>query len=188
MISTPYGDLPGCPRCGVIYLSTGAHLCEHGVEVVPEVELTLTISIPIERPMTETITAITPYEGHEGYHKEAGFQVRTNEQLITLAIEDESSCCEQWGYFLSEDDIAKFVGSDLLGVSITDMNLTSHSFIPGDGVDDKNAIHLDEGDTLFVNIETTEGKLQFAAYNAHNGYYGHKARVSSLQLEHQVVL
>jgi len=27
--------------------------------------------------------------------------------------------------------------------------------------------------TMFINIDTSEGLLQFAAYNSHNGYYGH---------------
>lgn len=26
---------------------------------------------------------------------------------------------------------------------------------------------------MFINVETTRGLLQFAAYNEHNGYYGH---------------
>ena len=28
---------------------------------------------------------------------------------------------------------------------------------------------------MFVNINTSNGLLQFAAYNNHNGYYGHNA-------------
>ena len=32
---------------------------------------------------------------------------------------------------------------------------------------------LDAGSAMFINVETTRGLLQFAAYNEHNGYYGH---------------
>lgn len=39
-VSTPYGELPGCPDW-VIYLGPGPHLCEHGVGTVEDVELTL---------------------------------------------------------------------------------------------------------------------------------------------------
>jgi tRNA(Ile2) C34 agmatinyltransferase TiaS len=45
-----------------------------------------------------------------------------------------------------------------------------------------------EGGVMFVNIETNEGTLQFVAYNEHNGYYGHIAKVQSMQLSHEVVL
>lgn len=31
-------------------------------------------------------------------------------------------------------------------------------------------------------------EMQFVAYNAHNGYYGHQARVVSKQLKHEVCL
>jgi hypothetical protein len=61
--------------------------------------------------MTEIIEEIRSYEEGEDWCKEAGFQVVTNEQVITLAIDDFASCCEEWGYFLTEDDTDKFVGS-----------------------------------------------------------------------------
>lgn len=142
--------------------------------------------------MSERITAINEYRGERpgGYGVEAGFQVVTTEQVITLAIDDESSCCEEWGYFLSEDDFAKFIGAELRGVSITDTNLTSREFLRGYSghAKTKAPIYLDEGDTLFVNLATDRGTLQFAAYNSHNGYYGHEARVSSAQLKHEVHL
>lgn len=143
--------------------------------------------------MPETITEIREYDGTPENHwgRMAGFQVVTNEQTITLAIDDESSCCESWGYFLTEDDTEKFIGAELRGVSITDTNRSGRRFITGWGDekgDDRPTEHLDEGDVMFVDIETDRGVLQFVAYNAHNGYYGHTARVSSKQLEHEVTL
>ena len=41
---------------------------------------------------------------------------------------------------------------------------------------------LDAGDCMFVNVNTTEGLIQFTAYNCHNGYYGHDAVLISKQL------
>lgn len=140
--------------------------------------------------MSETIRAIVEYRGGKNYCSEAGFQVVTNEQTITLAIDDEASCCESWGYFLTEDDTEKFIGAELRGVSITDTNRSHRTFIAWGqpGGDAENNEDLDSGDVMFVDIETDRGVLQFVAYNAHNGYYGHEARVSSTQLTHEVVL
>jgi hypothetical protein len=143
--------------------------------------------------MSETITAVLPYEGGGRYCREAGFQIVTTEQTITLAIDDESSCCESWGYFLTEDDTEKFIGAELRGVSITDTNRSHRTFIAYGtegypGYDAEGNTDLDSGDVMFVDIETDRGVLQFVAYNAHNGYYGHEARVSSKQLEHSETL
>lgn len=142
--------------------------------------------------MAEQITAIEPYEGApdgRSWGREAGFRVITTEQTITLAIDDESSCCESWGYFLTEDDTAKFIGAELRGVTLTDTNRSSKKFTTdwNDPYDDDH-VHLDDGEVMFVDIETDRGVLQFVAYNAHNGYYGHEARVSSKQLDHSMTL
>jgi hypothetical protein len=141
-------------------------------------------------PYREAIRAILPYSGGQGYSREAGFQIATNEQTITLAIDDEPSCCESWGYFLTEDDTEKFIGAELRGVAITDTNRSGRRFISyGDEKgDDRPIEHLDSGDVMFVDIETDRGVLQFVAYNSHNGYYGHTARVKSKQLEHEKTL
>jgi hypothetical protein len=139
--------------------------------------------------VSEHITEIRPYEGKAEYVREAGFQIVTTEQTITLAIDDESSCCESWGYFLTEDDTAKFIGAALLSVEITDTNRSGRIFETGwDYKEGENIEPLDDGDVMFVDIRTDRGVLQFVAYNAHNGYYGHRARVSSKQLVHSEVL
>lgn len=144
---------------------------------------------------TEQIVSISEYEGQRQRPDdldrvpvhEAGFQITTTEQVITLAIDDEASCCESWGYFLTEDDTDKFVGATLLGVKLTDTNRSTRTFGRDDvpGVDERLG---DGGDVMFVDIETDRGPLQFVAYNAHNGYYGHEARVASKQLKHEVYL
>lgn len=139
----------------------------------------------------ETVVAVNPYEstGDGGWNREAGFQIQTTAQIITLAIDDQPSCCESWGYFLTEDNTEKFIGARLLGVRITDTNRSGRRFTADWSVNDGDDVeHLDAGDVMFVDIETDRGVLQFVAYNAHNGYYGHEARVSSMQLRHRKVL
>jgi hypothetical protein len=137
----------------------------------------------------ERITEVRPYEGGERWSREAGFQIVTTAQTITLAIDDEASCCESWGYFLTEDDTDKFVGAALLGVEITDTNRSNRTFPTGWDYDDgENVEPLDEGDVMFVDLKTDRGVLQFVAYNAHNGYYGHTARVSSTQVTEERTL
>lgn len=141
--------------------------------------------------MHEKIKEIRPYAAEKAhYGREAGFEIVTDKQAIVLAIDDESCCCESWGYFLTEDDTAKFIGAELRGVAITDTNRSNKIFSTNWDEFDNGAdvIYTDAGDTMFVDIKTDRGTLQFVAYNAHNGYYGHQARVSSTQLSTSKVL
>lgn len=102
-----------------------------------------------------------------------GFVVKTDQQEITLEISNFQDCCESWGYFMSEDDTSRFIGARLLDVKVTDTALNKES-VP----------EVYEGGVMFVDIETSVGVLQFTAYNNHNGYYGHMARVESKQLSY----
>ena len=73
---------------------------------------------------------------------------------------------------MSEDDFADFIGAQLIDIKIVDtaLNVTELKM-----EDELKGGGLDAGDTMFVNINTSEGLLQFVAYNSHNGYYGHTA-------------
>lgn len=126
--------------------------------------------------MAEVIQNIEPWKGKVRYSEMAGFKVTTAQRDIILAIDDESSCCESWGYFLTEDRPAKYVGAALLDVCLTDTNRSTKSFSSDWNTEGEC---LDEGDVMFVDIVTDMGTLQFVAYNAHNGYYGHTAIVFS---------
>lgn len=106
-----------------------------------------------------------------------GYEIVTDKQNVTLLIDNDQSCCEDWGWFWSNDNPQDFIGAELLGISITDTALRS-----------EKVVDVHEGDTMFVNIETSNGLLQFVAYNAHNGYYGHIAKVSSTQLNYSTCL
>jgi len=133
----------------------------------------------------ETILTITETENmdNEEYSGKMGFVVKTSEQTIKIYIENGQSCCEDFGYFVSEDNLEEFIGADLIHMTMTDtcLNTTVMEEHVGE-------YGLDGGGIMFVNLETSEGTLQFAAYNSHNGYYGHAAGVVSKTLNHNECL
>ena len=129
----------------------------------------------------EKIVEIKDYEAKEGYGNVAGFEVLTTDQSIKLYIDNESSCCEKWGYFWCNDNPQDFIGAELRSVSLTDTALNEAQMKANDlNPNDK----WFEGGVMFVNLETDKGTLQFVAYNEHNGYYGHEAKVQCTQLTH----
>lgn len=109
-----------------------------------------------------------------------GYQIVTNEQTIQFGIDNEQSCCESWGSLMTNDTASEFIGANLISVSITDQALNNKKI--------EEIEHLDCGGVMFVNLETDKGLLQFVAYNAHNGYYGHEAVIISRQFNHSEVL
>lgn len=128
----------------------------------------------------EELHTDSSYKEGEYESSASGFRVVTDKQSIDLLIGNQQSCCENWGYFFCNEDAQEFVGADLLDVTITDEALNTK-------VLEDNGLDLGkyyEGRVMFVNLETSKGTLQFVAYNLHNGYYGHQARVKSTQLTH----
>jgi len=107
-----------------------------------------------------------------------GFVITTDEQVIKLGIDNRQCCHENWGYFMSEDNLDEFIGANLITVKITDTALKTWEEITD----------MYEGDAMFVNLETTNGLLQFVTYNKHNGHYGHKACVISKQIKEECYL
>lgn len=121
-----------------------------------------------------TIQETTFQHKSDYYGSYEGFVITTDKQIVKLGISSGQSCCEHFGYFMSEDNPKHFEGSELLSINITDTQLKTHSdFDPEDTY---------EGGVMFVNLHTSNGLLQFVAYNQHNGYYGHEAVVISEQL------
>lgn len=133
----------------------------------------------------EKIIEIKDYEAKEGYINVAGFEVVTDKQSIKLYIDNEGSCCEEWGYFWCNDNPQEFIGAGLRTVSLTDTALNEVQM-------KANNLNPNEkwfqGSVMFVNLETDKGTLQFVAYNEHNGYYGHEAKVQCTQLTHMEIL
>ncbi|WKV20403.1 hypothetical protein 16Q_010c [Pseudomonas phage 16Q] len=89
-----------------------------------------------------------------------------DDKQLKLGISNGQSCCEHWGYIISEDSYHEFIGAEYHGVEVVNEKLET---VELEGVY--------EGSCMFVNINTSEGVLQFVAYNEHNGYYGHEAVV-----------
>lgn len=147
----------------------------------------------------ETILSIEEFEDHGRIYDDdahdftgmSGFVIRTTEQEIKLGIQNEQDCCESFGYFFCNDNVQEFVGAQLRTVKLTDTALNTkmmwEHLDPWYVTDDINK-YLDDGEIMFVTLETDRGDLQFVAYNSHNGYYGHEARVTSKQLNHDQVL
>jgi len=133
----------------------------------------------------EKIIEINDFEEKEGHGSVAGFEVVTNKQSIKLFIDNNSQCCERWGHFRCNDNPREFIGAKLRGVSLTDTALNEAQM----KANDPNPFDKwFEGGVMFVNLETNKGTLQFVAYNDHNGYYGHEAKVQCTQLTHRECL
>jgi hypothetical protein len=115
------------------------------------------------------------------YSQYDGYAVITDKQVIKIGISNGQSCCENWGYFMSEDNLKEFIGADLIEVSIVDTALNTEKL--------KEEVYGDEyANCMFVNFNTSKGLLQFVAYNEHNGYYGHDAVIISDALNHSETL
>ena len=133
--------------------------------------------------MNEKILSIEEVENIEptkadSYESCDGYKVVTDKQEIFVLISNGQSCCENWGYLSSNDDIKEFIGAQLNSLTLTDTALKT--------VDPE--LYLDEGQIQFVNFDTSKGLLQLAVYNAHNGYYGHDIFIRSKQLEYNSTL
>lgn len=114
------------------------------------------------------------------WSKYDGYQIITNEQIIQFGIDNGRSCCESWGHMITNDSTDEFIGATVKDISITDTALNNKKI--------EELESLDSGGVMFVNIETDKGLLQFVAYNAHNGYYGHDAVIISKQLTYSETL
>ena len=95
-----------------------------------------------------------------------GYTVTTDLHTIRVLIDNGQSCCENWGYFASEDDLAPFVGAELREINLTDVALHKERV-------EQTGYYDDGGGIQFVDFVTSQGTFQLSVYNAHNGYYGH---------------
>lgn len=133
----------------------------------------------------EQILKIEDYQEGERWDSASGYVITTNKQVIKLLIDDVQQCCENFGYFMSEDDFSDFIGAELLDIKVTETELK-------EGLLEKHDLDINdrwfEGGVMFVDLVTSKGTLQFVAYNEHNGYYGHEAKVISEQLKHEEYL
>lgn len=119
-----------------------------------------------------SIKEVTNYELKKGRTYD-GYEVITEQEKYLILISNMQNCCEDWGYTITNDNINDFIGSELIDVTFTD---TSSNTLNIKKVSDYGYVH-DVVGVQFVNFTTSNGMLQFAVYNAHNGYYGHDIKV-----------
>lgn len=101
-----------------------------------------------------------------GYGEYDGYIIKTENHEFNILIDNGQCCCESWGYFYMNDDEQEFIGAELLEVNLTDTALNKEKV-------EESGYYEDYGGIQFVDFVTDKGVLQFAVYNAHNGYYGH---------------
>nr|DAK47331.1 MAG TPA: hypothetical protein [Caudoviricetes sp.] len=128
----------------------------------------------MKKEIIKSIEYFQPFEGE--YKGMEGYKIVTDKQEILILINNSQQCCEEWGYeacsekgiLETQDDLDDYIGAEILDIEIVDTekdiykNLTDRVY------------RFYSSNAEFVNIKTSKGKLQFAVYNAHNGYYGHK--------------
>jgi hypothetical protein len=135
-----------------------------------------------KREIIKSIKEVECVEAECGGYKHsnmAGYEIETNKQTIKILIDNSPDCCEHWGYFSTNDDVKDFIDEELLDITLTNKALNEVK------VKENAADSLDCGDIIFVDIKTGFGILQFAVYNAHNGYYGHSVLIQSNQIKHE---
>jgi hypothetical protein len=117
----------------------------------------------------------TPNQKYGSYE---GYRVVTDTQTILVGISSGQSCCENYGYMTTNDDLKEFEGAELLSIEVVDKSLNVKII----------EREFSEDEAMFVNFNTSKCVMQLVAYNSHNGYYGHDAVLVSKQLTHDVCL
>lgn len=115
--------------------------------------------------MTQMINILSGYEQFDGY------EIETDKQKYYVLIENGQSCCENWGYISSNDNLSDYIGKYLTEVSLVDKALDTINI---------DNLYVEDNQIQFVNFKFDDGDiLQLAVYNSHNGYYGHSILVAN---------
>ena len=105
-----------------------------------------------------------------GYNELDGYEVKTDKNIWYVLIENGQSCCENWGYISSNDNLKDYIGKNLVEVVLTNTALNNKK------IED---LYCNNDQIQFVNFKFDDGDvLQLAVYNSHNGYYGHSILVA----------
>ena len=97
-----------------------------------------------------------------------GYRVQTDKTKVLVLVSSGQDCCESFGTLSSFEDPKEFIGAEVISVDRVDTEYKKYAELE---------YGVDQGDTIFINFETTKGTFQLAVYNQHNGYYGHDAKV-----------
>lgn len=106
-----------------------------------------------------------------GYTSSDGYKIETDKHTFHVLIGNAQTCCEEWGYFSSDDNHKYFLGAELLEVNLTDKALNQTKV-------DESGYCAGYGGIQFVDFVTGRGVFQLAVHNYHNGYYGHPILVA----------
>lgn len=89
-----------------------------------------------------------------------------NDKSLVFGISTGQDCCEEWGYIsqVDNEDVTNYIGAKIRSIEIVDHYVSTQL----------EEIGVCETDCYFLNVMTTKGELNFAVYNIHNGYYGHR--------------
>lgn len=89
-----------------------------------------------------------------------------NDKSLVFGISHDQDCCEEWVYISQADneDVSNYIGAKIRSIEIVDYSVLTQL----------EEIGACETDCYFLNVMTTKGELNFAVYNIHNGYYGHR--------------
>ena len=109
-------------------------------------------------------------DNYEGY--KIVLQQGEKIKKLEILINNGQDCCEEFGYICSEDNFKDFIGAKILEIKTTGTKKSTKLINNPDFTKS-----LDEGDIMFLTLKTSKGVIQFAVYNAHNGYYGHEAQI-----------
>jgi len=93
-----------------------------------------------------------------------------NDKSLVFGISNGQHCCEEWGYIsqVDNEDVDNYIGAKIRSIEVVD-------YVDGNYVSTQlKEIDAGEIDCYFLNVATTKGELNFAVYNIHNGYYGHR--------------
>ena len=111
--------------------------------------------------MSNKILKIEEVTIGEGFRLEEGYKIVTEKNEILLLIDGYQQCCESWGYACTDENLEDYIGAEFI----------KYTEVYSKDLD----MDCDNGGMCFLNIHTDRGILDFAVYNAHNGYYGHEA-------------
>ncbi len=111
-------------------------------------------------------------------YRAEGYLIETEKATYYFLIDQDQCCCESFGYLSTPDDFNDFVGADLLSIK----RVTVNDCVKQNDLEERMNQEFDPAQTMFINIETSNGLLQLAAYNEHNGYYGHYVIMGRLEI------
>lgn len=109
-----------------------------------------------------------------------GFIIETDVNDFMIAINSTQDCSENFGHICSEDNLDTFIGARILNYNAVKPETWEQIPLHLTKDIDYDKYWHEAFEAAFIDFETDIGKLQFAVYNIHNGYYGHRVFVKKM--------